>query len=87
MKLFKLNRAFALLQDVLQDIETEQDRLTGKQDDINKKAMLRESGEMTAAEEKRWDALQDKIDRLDEMAAGIGTALEYLEFYAEEVIR
>ena len=78
----KLNRQVASLEDIIEKIETKVMELEEKKQDIIDNADLCER-EISAAEYRRMEKIDDQIDELNDEADDIQNAIDYLRDYAD----
>lgn len=80
--MIKLNKQVENLEDIINRIEMKIEELEEKKQAIIDNANEHDR-EITAAEEKRMDAIDEKIDELNEEADNIQNAIDYLRDYTD----
>ena len=80
--MIKLNKQVSALEEVLSRIEMKIEELEDKKQEIIECA-CNSDREMTSAEEKRIDKIDEKIDELSEEADAVQNAIDYLSDYAD----
>ena len=80
--MIKLNKQVANLEDIIGKIEIKIDELEDKKQAIIDNADDNER-ELTSAEEKRIDSIDEKIDELNEEADAVQNAIDYLRDYTD----
>lgn len=80
--MIKLNRQVENLEDIINRIEMKIEELEEKKQAIIDNACDHDR-ELTSAEEKRMDSLDEKIDELNEEADNIQNAIDYLRDYTD----
>lgn len=80
--MIKLNKQVEILEDIINRIEIKVEELEDKKQAIIDNADEHDR-EITVSEEKRMDAIDEKIDELNEEADNIQNAIDYLRDYTD----
>ena len=80
--MIKLNKQVENLEDIINKIETKIEELEEKKQAIIDNACEHDRG-ITTAEERRIDAIDEKIDELNEEADNVQNAIDYLRDYTD----